>query len=50
MKLPRDLSGDEIVKGLRRVAVKTGTLGSILGSVSSHLRIDRDELLRRMKV
>ena len=80
MKLPRDLSGDEIVKGLRRVGyeiarqkgdhvymttqqngehhvavplhkwLKTGTLAAILGSVSAHHAIDRDELLRRMKV
>ena len=80
MKLPRDLSGDEIVRGLRRVGyetsrqkgdhvymttqsgpehhvcvplhkpVKTGTLSAILGCVAAHLRMNRDELLRRMKV
>lgn len=80
MKLPRDLSGEEIVRGLRRVSyettrqkgdhvymttqtggehhvciplhnpVKTGTLAAILGSVASHLRVSREELLRKMKV
>ena len=80
MKLPRNLSGDELVRGFRRVGyevarqkgdhvymttqsggehhvsvplhkpVKTGTLAAILGSVAEHLQVDRDELLRQMRV
>ncbi len=80
MKLPRDLSGQEIVNGLRRVGydavrqkgdhvymttrtngehhvavplhkpVKVGTLSAILGAVSDHLKMSRDELLRLMKI
>ena len=80
MKLPRDLSGDELVRGFRRVGyevmrqkgdhvymtthsggehhvsvplhnpVKTGTLAALLSAVAGHFQIDRNELLRRMKV
>lgn len=80
MKLPRDVSGDDIVKGLRRVGyqvtrqkgdhvymttrqraehhvsvplhdpVKVGTFATILNSVAAHLGLDRDELLRLMKL
>jgi predicted RNA binding protein YcfA (HicA-like mRNA interferase family) len=80
MKLPRDLRGSELVKGLRRVGyeltrqkgdhvylttlqngehhvtvplhdpVRVGTLASILDSVSAHLRMERGELLRAMKL
>jgi predicted RNA binding protein YcfA (HicA-like mRNA interferase family) len=80
MKLPRDLSGDDVVNGLRRVGyeqtrqrgdhvtlttqkngehhvtvplhspVKVGTLAAILDSVGSHLEIDRQKLIRAMKL
>lgn len=80
MKLPRDVSGDELVKGLQRVGyqvtrqkadhvymttqtrgehhvsvplhkpVKIGTFATIVTSVAAHLRIDRDQLLRLMKL
>jgi predicted RNA binding protein YcfA (HicA-like mRNA interferase family) len=80
MKVPRNLRGDDIVKGLRHVGyestrqkgdhvymtttvngehhvsvplhnpVKVGTLTAILGSVAAHLKMTRDELLRRMNV
>ena len=80
MKLPRNVTGDQIVRGLQRVGyertrqkgdhvyvttqqngehhvsvplhnpVKIGTLANILGSVSSHLQVDRDELIRLMKL
>jgi predicted RNA binding protein YcfA (HicA-like mRNA interferase family) len=80
MKLPRDLSGDDLVKGLRRVGyelsrqkgdhvymtttqngehhvtiplhnpVRIGTLASILDAVAAHLRMDRFELLRQMRI
>lgn len=78
MKLPRDLSGNELAKALGRVGyrivrqseshlrltadsspvhhvtipahspLKVGTLAAILGDVAAHLRIDRDELLKRL--
>jgi predicted RNA binding protein YcfA (HicA-like mRNA interferase family) len=78
MKLPRDLSGAELAKALRRVgyetirqtgshirlvttergqhhvtvpnhnAIKIGTLSGILGDVSAHLEITRDELVQRL--
>jgi predicted RNA binding protein YcfA (HicA-like mRNA interferase family) len=80
MKLPRDVSGDDLVKGLRRVGyewtrqkgdhvymttqlrgehhvaipmhnpIKVGTFAGILGAVSNHLGIERDVLLREMKL
>jgi predicted RNA binding protein YcfA (HicA-like mRNA interferase family) len=80
MKLPRDVSGDDLVKGLRRVGyevsrrkgdhvymttqqngehhvcvplhnpVKTGTLAAILGAVAAHLAMDRDALIKAMKL
>jgi predicted RNA binding protein YcfA (HicA-like mRNA interferase family) len=80
MKLPRDISGDALVKGLKRVGyevsrqkgdhvymttqengehhvsvplhnpIKTGTLSAILGSVAAHLKMDRDGLIRAMKI
>jgi predicted RNA binding protein YcfA (HicA-like mRNA interferase family) len=80
MKLPRDVSGDDLVKGLRRFGyevsrqkgdhvymttqrngehhvcvplhnpVKTGTLAAILGSVAAHLGMDRDALIKAMKL
>lgn len=78
MKLPRDLSGSDLVKALGRVGyrvtrqsgshirlstdqptphhltipshdpLKVGTLAAILGDVAAHLKIERDELLRRL--
>ena len=78
MKLPRDLSGAELVKALARVGykvtrqsgshfrlttdqpsqhhvtvpahdrLKIGTLAAVLGDVAAHLKLDRDELLRRL--
>jgi predicted RNA binding protein YcfA (HicA-like mRNA interferase family) len=80
MKLPRDLSGNELIKGLRRVGyemsrqkgdhvymttqangehhvsvplhnpLKIGTLANILDSVSTHLQMTREQLLRSMKI
>lgn len=78
MKLPRDLSGPDLVKALGQLGyratrqsgshirlstekpephhltipahdpLKVGTLAAILGDVAAHLRIERDELLRRL--
>jgi predicted RNA binding protein YcfA (HicA-like mRNA interferase family) len=78
MKLPRILSGSELVKALGRLGyrvtrqtgshirlsidqptphllaipahdpLKVGTLAAIPGDVATHLKIDRDELLRRL--
>lgn len=78
MKLPRDLSGSDLVKALGRLGyrvtrqsgshirlstdqpaphhltipahdpLKVGTLAAILGDVAAHLKIERDELLRRL--
>mgnify|MGYP001092585788 CR=1 FL=1 len=78
MKLPRDLSGPDLVKALGRLGyratrttgshsrlstdqpmphhlpipahdpLKVGTLAAILGDVAEHLKIERDELLRRL--
>jgi predicted RNA binding protein YcfA (HicA-like mRNA interferase family) len=80
MKLPRNLSGAELIKGLTRFGysverqagshvslttqingehhvtvplhspLKVGTLSGILGGVARHYGIDRDELLRQMKI
>jgi predicted RNA binding protein YcfA (HicA-like mRNA interferase family) len=80
VKLPRNVSGDKLVKGLRRVgyeftrqkgdhvylttltngehhvavplhkSVKVGTLGSILAAVAGHLRVEREALLKDMKL
>lgn len=80
MKLPRNVSGDQLVAGLRRVGyektrqkgdhvrmttqrngehhvtvplhnpVKVGTFASILDSVASHLRMDRQSLLDAMNL
>jgi predicted RNA binding protein YcfA (HicA-like mRNA interferase family) len=80
MKLPRDVSGADVVKGLIRVGyaksrqkgdhvylttqrngehhvavplhdpVKLGTLHGILTSVATHLRVQRDDLVRQMKI
>lgn len=80
MKLPRDIAGQDLVRGFGRVGyevarqkgdyvymttqvggehhvsmplhkpVKTGTLAALLTAVAGHLRLDRAELLRRMKV
>jgi predicted RNA binding protein YcfA (HicA-like mRNA interferase family) len=80
MKLPRDVSGADLVKGLRRVGyevtrqkgdhvymttqlhgehhaavpmhnpIKVGTFAAILSAVVNHLRIERDALLREMKL
>jgi hypothetical protein len=52
VKLLRDLSGADLAKALSKVGYKvtrqTGTLSAILGDASSHLQIERDELLRRL--
>ena len=78
MRLPRDLSGAELVKALTRVGycvtrqtgshvrltvdqpsqhhvtitahdpLKVGTLAGILNDVSSHLKINRDDLLQKL--
>jgi predicted RNA binding protein YcfA (HicA-like mRNA interferase family) len=78
VKVPRDLSGSELVKALAKVGyavtrqtgshvrlttqlptqhhvtvpahdpLKVGTLSGILGDVAGHLKIERDELLRRL--
>jgi predicted RNA binding protein YcfA (HicA-like mRNA interferase family) len=78
MKLPRDLSGPDLVKALGQLGYRTtrqtgshirlstdqptphhltipahdplkvGTLAAILGDVAVHLKIERDELLRRL--
>ena len=78
MKLPRDLSGSDLVKALGRLGypvtrqtgshirlstdqpaphhltvpahdpLKVGTLAAILGDVAAHLKVERDELLRRL--
>ena len=79
-RLPRDISGAALVRGLERVSyertrqkgdhvymttslngehhvtvplhnpLKVGTFTAILRSVCDHLRIERDELIRRMKL
>jgi predicted RNA binding protein YcfA (HicA-like mRNA interferase family) len=76
VRLPRDLFGADLAKGLERVGyrvtrqtgshmrltsaalpqhhitipahdpLKVGTLAAILSDVASHLKVDRDELLR----
>ena len=78
MKLPRDLSGADLAKGLSKVSysvtrqtgshirlttlsptrhhvtvpahdpLKVGTLSGILGDVAAHLKIERDELVKRL--
>jgi predicted RNA binding protein YcfA (HicA-like mRNA interferase family) len=78
VKLPRDLSGADLVKALGRCGyrvarqtgshvrlstdlpaqhhltipahdpLKVGTLAAILGEVATNLKVDRDELLRRL--
>jgi hypothetical protein len=62
LKVPRDLSSAALAKALSRVGcevtrhvtvpahdpLKVGTLSGILGDVAGHLRITRDELLRRL--
>ncbi len=80
MKLPRNVNGDEMVKGPRRVGyertrqtgdhvymttqqnsehhvsvplhnpIRVGTLSTILSAVAAHLRLERNELIRRMKL
>jgi len=80
MKLPRDVSGDDLVKGLRRVGyeierqkgahvsmttkqngehhvsvplhnpIKSGTLSAVLSSVSDHLAMSREDLLKATKL
>ena len=51
MKLPRDLSGRQVVQGLcrdwgYRAVLRIGTLSSILRAVSRHKGVDRDALLK----
>ncbi len=78
MKLPRDLSGAELVKALARAGyrvtrqsgshvrlttdtpsqhhvtvpahdpLKVGTLAAILSDIAAHLKISRDELVRKL--
>lgn len=78
MKLPRDLSGSDLVKALGRLGYRTtrqsgshirltteqptshhitipahdplkvGTLAAILSEVGTHMKLERDELLRRL--
>ncbi len=78
MKLPRDLSGAELVKALARAGyrvtrqsgshvrltadapsqhhvtvpahdpLKIGTLAAILSDIAAHLKISRDELVRKL--
>lgn len=78
MRLPRDLSGIELARALRKVGyqivrqsgshirmtrlegeqhhvtipahdpLKIGTLAAILGDVASHLKLGRDDLIRRL--
>lgn len=78
MKLPRDLSGNDLVRALERLGYRTtrqtgshvrltlpgpnehhvtipahdplkiGTLAAVLNDITTHLGIDRDELLRRL--
>ena len=78
MRLPRDVSGDDLVRALARVGyrvsrqtgshirmtceepsehhvtipkhahLRVGTLSTVLVSVAGHLRISRDELVRRL--
>ncbi len=78
MKIPRDLSGIQLIKKLERLGyqvtrqtgshirlscstptqhhvtipnhhpLRLGTLNSILGDISAHLRISRDELAQRL--
>ncbi len=80
MKLPREVSGADLVKGLRRVGyeatrqkgdhvymttqlrgehhvavplhnpIKVGTFAGILAAVANRLGIERDALLREMKI
>jgi len=80
MKLPREVSGSELVRGLCRVGyeqvrqkgehvqlrttapsehhvtvplhnpIKVGTFAAILSAVAGHLQIDRDKLLKRIKL
>ncbi|MHB0971957.1 MAG: type II toxin-antitoxin system HicA family toxin [Thermoanaerobaculia bacterium] len=78
MRLPRDVSGDDLAQRLTRLGyritrqtgshfrltvsfpaehhvtiprhdtLRVGTLAGILAGVAEHLRIDRDELMRRL--
>lgn len=80
MRIPRDVSGAELVKALQKVGyligrqtgshvrvvthdphehrvttpnhdfIKIGTLSSILDEVAAHLKIERSELLDRLKL
>jgi len=41
MRLPRDLSGPDLVRALR-------TLAAILGNIAQHFEISRDDLVSRL--
>ena len=53
MKLPRDLTGLQLVKNLEvlgfyRVSRQTGTLCAILNDIAQHFNLIREELLNRL--
>ncbi|HYN83656.1 MAG TPA: hypothetical protein VER32_00265 [Pyrinomonadaceae bacterium] len=49
MKLPRDLSGDDLARALT-APLRVGTLASILDDVAAHFGVTRSELLARIKI
>jgi hypothetical protein len=51
MKLPRDLSGNQLAKTLGKLGSavsRLGTLASILNEVAQHFGLTREELVARL--
>ena len=64
MRLPRDVSGDDLAKALARLttleggehhitiphhaALRVGTLAGLLGDVAQHFGLTREELVERL--
>jgi len=56
MRLPRDLSGDDLVKALRGLGyevtrhnpLRIGTLAGILSDVAEHFELSREDLVARL--
>lgn len=53
MRLPRDVSGGELVKRLGRLGYRVtrqsvGTLAAIIADIAAHQHLERDELVRKL--
>jgi hypothetical protein len=48
LKLPRDLSGDELARALRKFEYEITRQTGILNDVAAYLELDREELIQQL--